>query len=266
MKPTILLFAIILCSFYQANSQGFIVNYEETIKSGSLTSDLIASAIDDPQARAILQNSYKDKVSKTTSQLLVNNGVSLYTLQQASNQSTQNVDNENTSGSMSLQISIPPQTMYKNRDNNQRLTQTTFFKKEYLIEEPLTKYNWEIGEKTEMIAGYQCIEATMIRNNGTKVTAWYAPDIPINDGPHFYWGLPGLILYLDVDGGRHIYSCTSIEQPDDLLAINAPVEGEKVSRAQYNKIVDDTAQANNGTTDVSGPDQTKRSVTTIIRR
>ena len=27
-----------------------------------------------------------------------------------------------------------------------------------------------------------------------EVTAWYTPEIPINQGPADYWGLPGLIL------------------------------------------------------------------------
>ena len=31
------------------------------------------------------------------------------------------------------------------------------------------------------------------------VTAWYTPQIPINQGPGEYWGLPGLILEINAD-------------------------------------------------------------------
>jgi GLPGLI family protein len=36
----------------------------------------------------------------------------------------------------------------------------------------------------------------------TIVTAWYTPEIPVNQGPDKYWGLPGLIL--EVNDGKTV--------------------------------------------------------------
>ena len=38
------------------------------------------------------------------------------------------------------------------------------------------------------------------------ITAWYCPEIPINQGPDKYWGLPGLIL--EVNDGTTILLCS----------------------------------------------------------
>jgi len=35
------------------------------------------------------------------------------------------------------------------------------------------------------------------------VTAWYTPEIPVNQGPENYWGLPGLIL--EVNDGKQLF-------------------------------------------------------------
>ena len=43
------------------------------------------------------------------------------------------------------------------------------------------------------------------------VTAWYTPQIPVNQGPGEYWGLPGLIL--EVSSGRTTVSYTHLTLP-----------------------------------------------------
>ena len=41
-----------------------------------------------------------------------------------------------------------------------------------------------------------------------EITAWYTPQIPINQGPGEYWGLPGLILEINAD--RTTILCSKI--------------------------------------------------------
>lgn len=52
---------------------------------------------------------------------------------------------------------------------------------------------WIYQKDTLNILGYDCQKALLIQKNDT-LTAWYASDIPIFDGPEHYAGLPGLIL------------------------------------------------------------------------
>lgn len=70
------------------------------------------------------------------------------------------------------------------------------------------------------------------------VTAWYTPQIPVNQGPGDYWGLPGLIL--EVNSGRTTVLCTKIEiNPTDKVQIKAPSKGKVVTKDEYAEIVKD---------------------------
>jgi len=55
---------------------------------------------------------------------------------------------------------------------------------------------WKIdATRDTTIAGFYCKRATLVEDENT-ITAWYAPSIPIMDGPFKYAGLPGLIIRL----------------------------------------------------------------------
>ena len=70
------------------------------------------------------------------------------------------------------------------------------------------------------------------------VTAWYSPDIPINQGPENYWGLPGLIL--EVSDGKTVILCSKIViNPKEKKEIKAPKKGKLVPQSEYDKIVAD---------------------------
>lgn len=73
------------------------------------------------------------------------------------------------------------------------------------------------------------------------VTAWYTPDIPVNQGPENYWGLPGLIL--EVSDGKTVILCSKIVlNPKEKKEIKAPKKGKLVTQAEYDKIVADKMQ------------------------
>lgn len=68
------------------------------------------------------------------------------------------------------------------------------------------------------------------------VTAWYSPDIPVNQGPENYWGLPGLIL--EVSDGKTVILCSKIVMnPKEKKEIKAPKKGTTVTQKEYDKIV-----------------------------
>jgi GLPGLI family protein len=70
------------------------------------------------------------------------------------------------------------------------------------------------------------------------VTAWYTPEVPLNQGPGEYWGLPGLIL--EVSAGQTTIVCSKIVMnPKDKTEINSPDKGKEVSQEEFDKIVND---------------------------
>jgi GLPGLI family protein len=69
-----------------------------------------------------------------------------------------------------------------------------------------------------------------------EVVAWYTPQIPINQGPDDYWGLPGLILEVNAD--RTTILCTKIVMnPEEKEAIDKPEKGDIVTQEEYTKII-----------------------------
>jgi GLPGLI family protein len=72
--------------------------------------------------------------------------------------------------------------------------------------------------------------------NSIEVTAWYTPQIPINQGPDDYWGLPGLILEVSAD--RTTILCTKIVMnPEEKEDIDKPSKGDEVTQAEYTEII-----------------------------
>ena len=70
------------------------------------------------------------------------------------------------------------------------------------------------------------------------ITAWYCPEIPVNQGPENYWGLPGLIL--EVSDGKTVILCSKIViNPKEKKEIKAPKKGKLVTQSEYDKIVAD---------------------------
>jgi len=68
------------------------------------------------------------------------------------------------------------------------------------------------------------------------VTAWYTPEIPVNQGPDSYWGLPGLIL--EVNDGRTTILCSKIVMnAKDKVEIKAPQGGKILTQKEYDEIV-----------------------------
>lgn len=68
------------------------------------------------------------------------------------------------------------------------------------------------------------------------VTAWYTPQVPVNNGPGEYWGLPGLILEINAD--RTTMLCSKIiMNPTEKEEIKKPSKGKEVTRDEYNVIM-----------------------------
>jgi GLPGLI family protein len=109
-------------------------------------------------------------------------------------------------------------TIYKNYPVG-KITYTekvipTYFK----YEEPLNLFQWQLSDLRDTIDGYTVYNA-FAEYGGRHWNAWYAPDIPINDGPYKFRGLPGLILKIYDDKQHYSFDLVSIERLKEPLPI-----------------------------------------------
>ena len=79
--------------------------------------------------------------------------------------------------------------------------------------EPFSEQHWQIGDSIKQVLGYECQMAEM-DYHGRHWTVWFATDIPLQDGPWKFQGLPGLILEASEPSGQHTFVATGIEASD----------------------------------------------------
>lgn len=98
--------------------------------------------------------------------------------------------------------------------------------------EPLGEIQWEITDSTKTVLGYDCIKATA-NYHGRNWTAWFAPDIPLQEGPWKLTGLPGLILEASESTGQHSFVATGLESSNqEIVPIYPYQQYDKMSRIE----------------------------------
>jgi len=127
-----------------------------------------------------------------------------------------------------------------------------FMDKKYLISDSISKGNWKLGEETKTILNHLCRKATSQRTgkrmqtvmeNGkverkevadtAAIVAWFTTDIPVAASPEAQGQLPGLVLELDINNGRQVYTAVSIDPKAAVATIKEPTKGKKVTREEF---------------------------------
>lgn len=191
------------------------------------------------------------KNSQKTYTLVFNKGISLY----KEDEQLAPADMENFVNLGDTQI------LYKNLKENRYTSQNESLSKFFLVQDELPKHNWKFTNEKKYIGDYECFKATKmigapvlkarisansfededIINNEVEmrqqeVVAWYTTQIPINNGPGMYHGLPGLIL--EVNDGRTTIICNKIVlNPNKEVNVKEPKRGNKMTQKEYDKIV-----------------------------
>ena len=99
-------------------------------------------------------------------------------------------------------------------------------------DEPFSDIDWLIVEdSTKTILDYQCIMATT-DYHGRKWTVWFTPEIPMQDGPWKFCGLPGLIMEASESSGQHSFTATGIEISTQPIFPIFNTEYEKMDRKE----------------------------------
>lgn len=116
----------------------------------------------------------------------------------------------------------------------------TMLGKVYLISDSLKKPDWKILNDLKEVAGHVCMNASLtdtIRNQ--KIVAWFALDIPLQAGPDRFFGLPGLILEVNINKGAKVISAEKIEMKTLSSEFDLPkkLKGKKVNATEYNAVI-----------------------------
>ena len=81
---------------------------------------------------------------------------------------------------------------------------------------------WKLHPETKIISNHNCQRAT-IRKYGRNFIAWFAKDIPINDGPYKFSGLPGLIIELYDEKDSYHFQLINYDKRNDNISYDVPV-------------------------------------------
>lgn len=109
--------------------------------------------------------------------------------------------------------------------------------------EPFDEMNWEImDDSTRTILGYECILGRT-DYHGRAWKAWFSPEIPVQDGPWKFHGLPGLILLAETDGAPFRFEAIGIETTDE--KIPPMYQTGSYSKIERKKALADEDYANN---------------------
>jgi GLPGLI family protein len=112
-----------------------------------------------------------------------------------------------------------------------------FMGRTFLIRGARPAYEWRLSAEQTEFLGYLVQKATTVLDSSV-VEAWFTPEIPVSAGPGLFGGLPGIILSVSVDSGHTVYSATEVNLASvEDGAIEAPDDGQEVSRDEYEQIV-----------------------------
>ncbi|MGO4710510.1 GLPGLI family protein [Chryseobacterium sp. 2TAF14] len=131
------------------------------------------------------------------------------------------------------------------------------------------KLDWKISKEKSKVLGYDVQMATTVLH-GRKWNVWFAPDIPIQDGPHEFCGLPGLIVKAEDSKGDHQFTLIATKKvtvdSGDLLSKKnreITVNEEKFRKlwADYKKDPVKDLRQTSGSSSISAPVSVSTSIT-----
>lgn len=142
----------------------------------------------------------------------------------------------NNQGSYTLLNEKTNAFFYKEVYKNKLISSERVLLRKFTVEDRLDLFHWVVTNTQKTILGYQCQQAkTSFR--GRNYTAYFAPSIPISNGPWKFQGLPGLILEVQTDDESFRMTAKLIEIKNAKWSIPNPYkEAKSISRSEYEGI------------------------------
>lgn len=143
---------------------------------------------------------------------------------------------KNSEGYYDLRISIKPSKneTFKDLAKNIFLREYVIYDTNFSVKDKLSNFEWQLIEEEKTIKGYKCKKA-ITHNEKFTIIAWYCEDIPINDGPDRFYGLPGFILKVEL-GEFSIIEIDNFKLIDEDLKIEKPINKSKYINLKQFKI------------------------------
>ncbi|RZS94536.1 GLPGLI family protein [Cecembia calidifontis] len=112
------------------------------------------------------------------------------------------------------------------------------FRTDYMYQESMGGITWTIEKEAKEILGYQCNLATCTYG-GRKFMAWFAPELPLDDGPYIFQGLPGLIFELYDSECNFHFTLIGLERKSINIENYLPDNYLKVNKLKFFSIEDE---------------------------
>ncbi|TRX39196.1 GLPGLI family protein [Flavobacterium restrictum] len=196
-----------------------IISYGQNIKAVYVSTSIKSMGEDDGKSSEIKPRTFTYSYS---------NKKSIYTMVsiQKSSIDTSFIEHDGIKFPTYNEVIVPSSDItYKDLKNNLLLKEYTIQNKNFSAKDKLTDYQWIITDEKAVINGYNCTKATTTKDI-FPVSAWFCDEIPINDGPVEFWGLPGLILKVDL-GGYSVITLDRIKITKENLPVNEPENKSK---------------------------------------
>lgn len=116
------------------------------------------------------------------------------------------------------------------KNDNKTLVFDSYFSDKFIYEDE-EELNWEITKTSDTISGYNC-NLAFTTFAGRKYRAWFTSEIPINDGPYKFKGLPGLIVKIEDDKKQYIFQLESLLKKNEKFEFDKN-DGIEVSKKEF---------------------------------
>lgn len=151
-----------------------------------------------------------------------------------------NTEINHASGDSEMQINIVSSSsdnrLLKDFESKEMTDQRDFLGKKFLINREIGGIEWKITGQQKKILDYVCQEATTTKDDKI-ISAWFAPQIALPNGPDVFGNLPGMILSVSMEEGKRTITATKVEfGPVDKELLVKPKKGKKITKEAFRKI------------------------------
>lgn len=125
-----------------------------------------------------------------------------------------------------------PSDLYKDYRKNEIRVRDNILSQQIWYDDELKPQDWEIVDDTMTISGYPSQKAKC-HWRGRDWEAWFAPEIPISEGPWKFYGLPGLITKLHDTQKHYSFELIGFQETKEAINTKMPKDAQKMDRKEF---------------------------------